>query len=154
MKKLLLLLMSLSIAIPLYAEPSKHFWRDWRWWTGELFIGAAQLSHGIGCNMQRTGGSKLFGNNTTSGRIAGVELIGFSIGTGLEIIDWKTAHSCASWSTPSHPACEDPNKFWRAISYWSVPAIDDAVTTPFTLKYYYPAPPAKPDLSKVEIIKR
>jgi len=135
-----ILALVLVLATPVMAKP-KHFYQDKKWWIGEAAIVASGLASGISVNHTRQGGTNLFGNATSSGEIAGIELAGFGVYTGLHILDWKVGH-------------DDPNKVWRFIAYTSVPAIATSFNIATAVDALNSTPAAKPDLSKIEIVTK
>jgi len=110
MRTLLATILLLACALAVPAQTKRHFYSDKKWWIGEAVIGASWLASGIAINHTRAGATNLFGNNTTSGKIALFETGIFSFYSGLHIVEWKLGH-------------DDPKKGWRIFSYTAIPAV-------------------------------
>jgi len=110
-------------------------YKDPKFWGGEAIIAGSWLASGIAVNHTRTGGTNIFGNQTTSGKIAALETGIFCFYSGLNAITWYAGH-------------DDPSLFWRSMGYWSIPAVSvaggtatavDALNSTPTAKHVIPA---------------
>ena len=111
MKLSLLALVVLLSALPASAGPKKHFWTDKKVLVGEAIIigstlglDATSTCHALR-NGTEAGGSLV----STCGQAVGVEAAAASFYTLLNYAEWHFGH-------------DDPNRYWRFTSYWSMPA--------------------------------
>lgn len=106
----------------------RHFYKDVAWWIGEFAIAGIQASDSYstayasarcpGCNER----NPFLGPHPTTGRIIGVTIGSFALGTTLHALSWK--------------ACPDPNRrshAWRGACNALVPTMDAAITIPAVL---------------------
>jgi hypothetical protein len=117
MRKFLFLFVVLTLMTSLSsAQEKKRFYKDKYWWIGEAVIAGSWLASGIAVNHTRYGATNIFGNDSTSAKIAGFETAIFAGYTGLNYMSWKFGH-------------DDPKKGWRIFSYVGIPATSVAFGT-------------------------
>jgi hypothetical protein len=107
-----LILAILCLPVAASAQP-KHWYQDKKWWVGEAIIGAAiAADYGVSAHQGFVGESNvLLGPHPSTGRAVGVSLFAFGFESGVHILNWHlVVHN-------------EPNKYWRAAGYLTMPAI-------------------------------
>lgn len=139
MKQVIAILVLLAMVVPADAAPRKHWYRDPKWWIGEVVIGAAITAdcYSTARTIQRGVVSEtnpLLGPYPSNGKIAGVCVAGFGIQTVLHASAWHVVHheplaaSCDkdSLGRATYRNCkqfEQDNVFWRSLAYTAIPTV-------------------------------
>jgi hypothetical protein len=100
-----------SLTYKVFKDHEKHWYTDWRWWTGEgIMIGAIVADSYTTANRckgcRETNG--LLGYQPSNAEIIGYSSLDAGIQTGLHVYSWYLGKA-------------DPSSFWRAMAYWSQP---------------------------------
>lgn len=138
MRTLLTILAASLLCSSLSAEPRKHWYKDPKWWVGEVVILAALTADCHSTAYVRGPGivetNRLLGPNPSNRRIVLYGLSGAALQTTLHASAWHVIHhepiksSCQEWYGSGHKVtrCTEygqDNWFWRDLAYTSVPTV-------------------------------
>jgi hypothetical protein len=127
MKRIVLAFALFAIAPGAFAAP-RHWYRDWRWWTGTgvIALSVALDAHSTCRGFERgyVEGSRLLSGTRSCGATAGVAAGSFLFYTGMHALAW---HCESDTSAPfrCHGLNQDDSKYRKylqTLTYVAIPA--------------------------------